>query len=130
MTQVLSPKTLVGSQLPPPVGLAKDWMWGQSNLQAALAQVVGDEGTLPATDPCHGDAPAERRIAFLRSKLEHCRLQHMCVLAAAAAEVTVANTSFPPFPETAEQAHVRYTHAFEVSTLSSNGPCISACIPR
>lgn len=72
--EVLSPKTLVGTQLDPPVGLAKDWMWGQGTLRTALDQVLGET---------------------------------------AAAEVTIANTSFPPFPETAEQAHVRYTHAFE-----------------
>ena len=58
MKQVLSPKTLVGSQLEPPVGLAKDWMWGQGNLRAALAQVLGDEGAPPAAQPCQGDAAA------------------------------------------------------------------------
>ena len=51
LKQVLSPKTLVGSQLEPPVGLAKDWMWGQSNLRAALVQVLGKEGTSLATAP-------------------------------------------------------------------------------
>lgn len=57
--QVLSPKTLVGSQLQPPVGLAKDWMWGQSNLRAALTQILGETGEggcfpmrLPAAFPC------------------------------------------------------------------------------
>lgn len=44
LLQVLNPKTLVGSQLTPPVGLAKDWMWGRGNLRAALTEALGEEG--------------------------------------------------------------------------------------
>lgn len=31
--------------------------------------------------------------------------------------MTIADTSFPPFPETVEQAHVRYTQALEVGRV-------------
>lgn len=44
LLQVLNPKTLVGSQLTPPVGLAKDWMWGRGSLRAALTEALGEEG--------------------------------------------------------------------------------------
>jgi len=46
--QVLNPKTLVGAQLVPPVGLAEEWMWGGGSLEAALEATLGKDGALTA----------------------------------------------------------------------------------
>ena len=42
--QVLKPTTLVGSELPPPVGPAKNWMWNGNTVHHGLTTMLGAEG--------------------------------------------------------------------------------------
>ena len=57
--QVLKPTTLVGTELKPPVGHAKDWMWNGDTVVHTLTRLLGPAGAtlLPterhkAVSPC------------------------------------------------------------------------------
>ncbi len=42
--QVLKPSTLVGTELKPPVGHAKDWMWNGDTVVHMLTRLLGPAG--------------------------------------------------------------------------------------
>ena len=42
--QVLRPSTLVGTELKPPVGHAKDWMWNGDTVVHTLTRLLGPAG--------------------------------------------------------------------------------------
>ena len=44
---MLKPSTLVGSELAPPVGQAKDWMWNGNTVVQFLTSMLGAEGCCP-----------------------------------------------------------------------------------
>ena len=44
---MLKPSTLVGSELKPPVGPAKDWMWNGDTVVHSLMRLLGPDGERP-----------------------------------------------------------------------------------
>ena len=104
-SQVLRPTTLVGTELKPPVGHAKDWMWNGDTVVQTLTRLLGPAGATV-------DLAWQHHVLLQRRRA---KLVSIACCWCAAQQVSISASEFPRFPEKPEEAHARYSQAFEVN---------------